>query len=326
MPGRVPRPKLGLLLPTSASNRLNWADIKLLAETAVDVGFCSLWVSDHLLLPDSDAELRARAGAEAVAFADDRRRGYFESFTILTALAATIPKVEIGVLVACIGYRNPALLAKMADTLDAVSGGRFILGLGAGDSEAEHRAFGYSFEARISRFAEAVHIVSRLLKYGHIDHIGGHYQIRNCELKPRGPRPQGPPLLIGTLNPRPRMRRLVAQYADLWNCWLGYTDSTAAAAAHQIAEIRAACQEHGRDPSSLVITTGIRVVMPGAEFVRGPNDRPLEGDVDTLSEAILAHGAAGSAHVQVSLLPCTPRTIRSFGDVVRAVSNGDGSL
>ena len=151
-----------------------------------DVGFDSLWLGEHLLY-----RWRGAGRARPVGGLDDARR-----------LAAATSRVEFGPLVACTGFHNPALLAKQAATVDEISGGRLILGLGAGWNETEFRAFGFPFDHRVDRFEEAFTIIRTLLREGAIDFDGRYYQARDCELLPRGPRPGGPPLLIGSNGPR----------------------------------------------------------------------------------------------------------------------------
>src|SRR5205085_2230355 len=110
--------------------------------------------------------------------------------------------------------------AKMAVTLDEVSGGRFILGLGSGWNKPVFNAFGYPFDHLVSRFDEALQIIAPLLRQGHVDFEGQYYSARDCEIVPRGPSEHGPPILIASL--QPRMLHLTAQYADLWNRSIGY--------------------------------------------------------------------------------------------------------
>ena len=124
-----------------------WSDLAALARRAEDLGFDSVWVQDHLLFR----------------FPGQADEGPWESFSLLAALAATTRRVELGTLVTCTSFRNPALTAKIADTIDEISGGRLILGLGAGWHEPEYRAFGYPFDHRVSRFAEALAIIHGLL-------------------------------------------------------------------------------------------------------------------------------------------------------------------
>src|SRR5207248_5606421 len=130
-----------------------------------------------------------RAGGEVPPGAEVLPEGYMEVFSVLAALAAAVPGMELGTLVACTSYRNPGLLAKIADAVDEISGGRFTLGLGAGDSEAEHRVFGFPYEQPVGRFEEALKIIRTVLREGRLDFEGEHYRIRGLELLPRGPRP-----------------------------------------------------------------------------------------------------------------------------------------
>jgi len=171
--------KVGLFLPLweerTSGTVPSWTEILARAKAAEAVGVDSLWVPDHLIIRFPDAE----------------PEGVWEGWSFLAALAASTERVELGQLVTCTAFRNPALLAKMADTVDEISGGRLTLGLGAGWHEPEFQAFGYPFDHRVSRFEEAVTIIHGLLKYGQIDFAGAYYQARDCELRPRGPRTGG---------------------------------------------------------------------------------------------------------------------------------------
>src|SRR5215211_254506 len=197
--------KVGLILPDTeremGGETARWSDLVVMARMAEDLGFDSIWNADHLIyrFPDKDVQ------------------GPWESWSLLAALAAVTSRVEIGPLVSCTSFRNPALLAKTADTVEEISGGRLILGLGAGWHEPEYIAFGYPFDHRVGRFAEAIRIIAGLLREGRVDFEGTYYQARDCELRPRGPRTSGPPIMIGTTGDR--MLRLTAEFADLWNAW-----------------------------------------------------------------------------------------------------------
>jgi alkanesulfonate monooxygenase SsuD/methylene tetrahydromethanopterin reductase-like flavin-dependent oxidoreductase (luciferase family) len=311
--------KLGLILPTWTTTTLRWSEVLDIAREAVAVGFDSLWATDHLLLPSTNAELRERAGGAVRAEAVAEPEGYMEVFTVLTAIAAEIPDVRIGTLVACTGYRNPVLLAKIAETLDEVSGGRFVLGLGAGDSAGEYETLGLPPDHPVGRFEEALQVVRGLLRDGEIDFQGTYHRAPGVKLIPRGPRPDGPPLLIGTLNPRPRMRRLVARYADVWNGWLGYTNASAEAAAEQWALIEQACLEHGRDPSTLVRTTAVRVAIPGSGYVPAPGEWPLQGSPQEMAEVLRGHANLGVSEVQVALTMGGVEGVRAFAPVIEAL-------
>ncbi|CAA9554442.1 MAG: hypothetical protein AVDCRST_MAG88-995, partial [uncultured Thermomicrobiales bacterium] len=159
-PGATARLKVGLHLPIGEGmlqgRTPRWSDIAALARRAEEVGFDSLWIPDHLLF--------RTAPGESV--------GVWECWSLLAALAAVTVRVELGPVVSCAGFRNPALLAKMAETVDEISGGRIILGLGAGWHEPEYDAFGYPFDHRASRFEEAFTIIRALLQEGHVDFAG----------------------------------------------------------------------------------------------------------------------------------------------------------
>jgi alkanesulfonate monooxygenase SsuD/methylene tetrahydromethanopterin reductase-like flavin-dependent oxidoreductase (luciferase family) len=161
-----------------------WNDLLALAQRAEAVGFDSLWVADHTWTIENDFfEGIGRPVPPKVA---DIPSGLWEGWTLLTALAVATRRVELGILVACTGFRNPALRAKMADTLDEISDGRLILGLGAGDSLFEHRAMGYPTDHLVSRFEEALTIIWRLLHDGALDFAGQYYRVDGFELRPRG--------------------------------------------------------------------------------------------------------------------------------------------
>ena len=178
-----------------------------MARTAEEVGFDSLWVGDHLLY---------RRPLDVV--------GPWEAWSSLAALAEVTSRVELGPLVACTSFHNPAMLAKKAATVDEISGGRLILGLGAGWNEPEYTAYGFPFDRRASRFEEAFTIIRSLLRDGHVDFDGEFYQARDCELHPRGPRPNGPPLMIGSIGER--MLNFTAPHMDSWNAWHDWFGNT----------------------------------------------------------------------------------------------------
>lgn len=321
MPQRPPVPperlRLGLVLPTWTTGHLTYAEVRDVARAAAEVGFDALYASDHLLLPSNNAELKRRAGVD---FPDDLTvplEGYLECFTVLTALAVDVPTLQLGSFVACTGYRNPGLLAKIAVTIDDISGGRLVLGVGAGDSRGEHETFGWPYDHPVGHFEESLQILKGLFHGETLDYDGAHYRLRGARLLPGGPRPQGPPLLIGTVNPRPRMGRLVAQYADIWNGWLAYTDASPESAATQLAIIERACQDHGRDPATLVATTAVRAAMPGSGYVPRPDERPLSGPPGEMAETLAGHARLGISEVQVALTMEGVRGVEAFAGVIR---------
>ncbi len=289
-----------------------WADVLALARQAEDVGFDSLWVVDHALT--LDAEFSTGIGrAVPPEFADETPRGHWDGWTLLTALAVATSRIELGTLVVCTGYRNPALLAKMADTLDEISGGRLILGLGAGDSMFEHRALGFPADRLVSRFEEALTIVHRLLREGSLDFTGTYYRVEGFELRPRGPRPGGPPILLGTLATKPRMLRLTAQHADIWNGWVSFGRSRADVVPPMRERIDEACRAEGRDPATLERSLAIQIAAPGRRI---PGSEPITGSPEEVASALRALAAEGIGHVQITLVPTTLEMVAGFGAVL----------
>jgi alkanesulfonate monooxygenase SsuD/methylene tetrahydromethanopterin reductase-like flavin-dependent oxidoreductase (luciferase family) len=225
--------------------------------------------------------------------------------------------MEIAPLVACTSFRNPALIAKTADTIDEISGGRLILGLGAGWHRPEYDAFGYPFDHRVSRFEEALQIIVPLLRTGHVDFAGRFYSARDCELRPRGPRPAGPPLLIGGIGDR--MLGLVARYADAWN-QDRKNDVEEVRALN--ARVDATCVAAGRDPHTLERVIGIQVdvlneqrsAFVPRQFIQHPF--PLTGEPAELAAKLSAYRDAGVSHLIVWLDPSSPAGIEAFAPVL----------
>jgi alkanesulfonate monooxygenase SsuD/methylene tetrahydromethanopterin reductase-like flavin-dependent oxidoreductase (luciferase family) len=246
--------KVGILLPiaeTDSGTILRYKEIRDAALQAERDRFDSIWIVDHLLFEW-----------------DGQRRGVWEGWTLLAALAEATTRIELGTLVMCTAFRNPALLAKMADAVDEVSASRLILGLGAGWHEPEFSAFGYPFDRLASRFEDALRIVAPLVHVGAVDYQGVYERAVNCVSRPRGPRPNGPPILIGAS--RPRMLRLTAELGDAWNtCWLG----RAGELPPRLAELHAACSDVGRDPTTLDVTVGQIVTTPESTQDRDESDR-----------------------------------------------------
>jgi alkanesulfonate monooxygenase SsuD/methylene tetrahydromethanopterin reductase-like flavin-dependent oxidoreductase (luciferase family) len=308
--------KLGFAVPTWTTTSLAWRQVLEVSRAAVDVGFDSLWVSDHLLLESTNAELRRRVGLPVPDATEELAEGYMECFSTLAGLAAVLGTVQLGSFVASTRYRNPALLAKIADSIDSISDGRFVLGVGAGDAEEEHHRFGFPTDNRVSRFEEALVILRGLLTNGELTFNGAHYQARQARLFPRGPRKNGPPIMIGTFIPRPRMQRLVVQYADIWNVFLGYGIASPEAAADASVVIDEACQRYGRDPASLKRTAAIRVVMPGGNYATGVGERPLSGSPEQMAEVIARFADSGMEEIHCAIVPGTVSGVQDFARVI----------
>src|SRR3954452_15568383 len=249
------RLQLGLLLRTGEQSKpagrvVGWGEIREMSVMAEAVGFDTIWVADHLIMRN----------AGSVVMPPGESRGPHEAGTLLSAIAAVTSNDTLGPFVACNSFREPALLAKMADTLDEVSGGRLLLGLGAGWHLPEYTAFGFPFDHLAGRFEEALQIIVPLLKGEKVTFHGQYYNVDDCLLVPHGPRPNGPPIWIGAR--QPRMLRLVARYADAYNTMAHRVPEPATA---QFQQLDDACEEVGRDPSTLMKTIGSFVAFPGSE-------------------------------------------------------------
>ena len=285
--------KIGVQLP-EVEYVATWPQLREMARTAESIGLDSVWLGDHLLYSWEDAP----------------SRGPWEAWTALTAIAAVTERVAIGPLVACTSFHNPAMLAKKAATLDEISGGRLILGLGAGWNETEYRAFGFPYDHRVSRFEEAFTIIRTLLREGRCDFEGTYYQARDCELLPR--RPQGPPLMIGSDGER--MLGITLPHVQAWNGWFAWFDNRVDRYRELRDRIDDACRAAGRDPAAVERTAALFVAFPDAVGrSRGdrtaPETQPLPGEPEALANALREFAAEGVGHAQLVLDPINADSI-----------------
>ena len=296
-----PRLELGLNLPyveRSMDGRTpRWDDIRAMAETAESTGFDAVWISDHVGFGDP---------------ADDWT-GAWESWTLLSALAAATERVALGTYVLATPFRNAALLAKMAETLDEVSGGRLILGLGAGWNEPEFAAWGVPFDDRFDRFEDTLRIVADMFRSGSASHEGSTARARRARIAPRGPRPAGPPIMVGAGGPR--MLRLTAELADHWNGGLRSLDEVPAL----LDALEGACREVGRDPSTITRSVEVLVRSISAPAGSEPEPREIRGDAGKVAEQLVRFAGLGIDHLQVQLRPNTVDAVRAFQPVIAAL-------
>ncbi|MBW3632742.1 MAG: LLM class flavin-dependent oxidoreductase [Chloroflexi bacterium] len=311
MPGEPPRNrplKVGVQLP-EVERVAPWSDLARMATTAEALGYDSIWVGDHLIFRD---------GGEAP-------RGPWEAWTVMAAIAAITERVEIGPLVACTSFHNPAMIAKKAVTLDEVSAGRLILGLGAGWNEAEYAAFGYPYDHRVSRFEEAFTIIRRLLGGEALDFHGNYYTLDDCQIVPPGPRLQGPPLMIGSAGER--MLDITMPYAQSWNAWYAWFGNRPENLAPWMQKVDEACQRVGRDPQTVERTCAVYVGMTGGKgrHVGSTNEAempPLTGSTTDLAAVMRQYADAGISHVQLVLDPITVEAIEEFAPVLEDLERG----
>ncbi len=284
------------MLPSGEPNGVTaWTDIRLLAERAESEGLDSAWVADHFHYQPPEGEIQ----------------GMHESWTLLSAVAAVTERIELAPLVLCGSFRSPGLVAKMAATLDLVSGGRLILGVGAGWHDPEYEAFGFPIDHRVGRFEEWIEIVARLLRGERVTYDGRWYKTHDAVLAP-APKRRIPILIAGS---KPRMLSLTARHADAWNtAWFGLPDDRLA---ERLRDLEAALAAEGRDPAGLERTVGVIVRDPEQAAGAGEDDGPFSGSVEELAELLTAHEQLGFGHAVVILDPMTPRSVERLAEAVR---------
>lgn len=290
----------GIMEGEHEGRTIRYSELQTMAHEAEQAGLDSLWLPDHFFYqPPNDGQLI----------------GQWEAFTFLSAIAATTSRMELGTLVAATSFRNPALLAKMSDGIDEISDGRFILGIGAGWHQPEYDANGYPFDHLAARFEESLRIIVPLLREGSVDFQGRYSSARNAVLRPRGPSPHGPRLLIA--GSRPRMLRLVAQYADAWNtAW----HTKPEVVAERWAEMRRVCEEVGRDPNTLELTCGVslHILLPGEQrpSEKSGHFAQIVGTPEEVAEALRGFIAIGVQTFMAVVEPQQRDTPERLGRVV----------
>ena len=294
--------KIGVQLP-EVERLVSWPELFDMARAAEDIGFDALWLGDHLLydLPDATT------------------RGPWEVWTSLAALAAVTSRVEFGPLVACTSFHAPAMLAKQAATVDAISGGRLILGLGAGWNEREYRAFGFAYDERVARFEEAFAIIRTLLRERRIDFDGRFNRLENCVLDPGPARPGGPPIVLGSIGPR--MLRIGLPHVDAWNVWWSQYGNTADGFGEVRAKVEAVCAECGLAPGAVAATAAVYVQLRGGSGrmmgdQRGDAMQPIRGRADEIAAHLAAFAFAGASHIQLVVDPIDQESIEDLGPIL----------
>jgi alkanesulfonate monooxygenase SsuD/methylene tetrahydromethanopterin reductase-like flavin-dependent oxidoreductase (luciferase family) len=284
-----------------------WEGLRARAAAAERVGF-DIFVFEDALLYRSETE----------------SSGCWESVSITAALAAVTERIALGQSVINNPYRAPALTAKIADTIDEISGGRYVLGIGAGNTpDSDYQAFGFPTDRRYSRFAEAIQIIHGLLKTGRADFEGEYYTVDHAEMVIRGPRPEGPPINIAAGSPK--MLGLVAAYADAWNWW-GWDetfDEMIERMTPIIAMLDAACEAIGRDPSTLPRTYDLYTVVPPGFSAEGVGmDHAVIGSADEIAERILSLDEIDIVEVRCDIYPKSVEAIAAMQPVIDLVHAG----
>jgi alkanesulfonate monooxygenase SsuD/methylene tetrahydromethanopterin reductase-like flavin-dependent oxidoreductase (luciferase family) len=292
----VTRPiRVGVQLP-EVEWEAQWRDHAAMARTAEEVGFDSIWLGDHHLYRE-----------------EGRESGPWEAWTLLSALAAVTRRVAVGPLEACTAFHAPPVLAKMAATVDEVSGGRLILGLGAGWNEAEFRAFGLPFDHRASRFEEAFEIIRRLLAGERVTVHGRFHQVEDAVLVP-APR-RRPALMVGTEGDR--LLHFTLRHADAWNTWFESYGNTVEGFEALNRRVSALAEEVGRAAGEVERSACVLVGLEDAPPRRMEVPvRPVGGGTRRVAEHLRSLADAGADEAMLVLTPITERSIRAAGETL----------
>ena len=290
--------RVGVQLP-EVEREARWSEYVAMARAAEAVGFDSIWVGDHLL------------------YRGDGRpeRGSWEAWTLLAALAAVTERVSLGPLVACASFHPPGLLAKMAATITEVSGGRFVLGLGAGWNETEYRAFGLPYDHRVSRFEESFEIVRKLLAGERATLAGRFWQADDAVLLPRPP--GGVSLMIGSNGER--MLAAALPHVDCWNTWYAGYGNTVEGFGELNARIGAAATRAGRDPAEVERSACVLVELEPDAVRRPRSDEGMEPVTPGgLEQHLRGLEEAGADEAILILRPITESSIETIGSLLAA--------
>lgn len=282
------------MLPVGDHDGATWPLIRDLAVRAEAEGLDSVWLADHLLFRPPD-------GGALV--------GMNEAWTLLSALAVVTERVEIAPLVLCASFRSPGMVAKAAVALDEVSGGRLILGVGAGWHDPEYEAFGFPTDHKVSRFEEWVEIVARLVRGETVTFHGRYHSVTDCVLVPPPRRPI--PVLIASH--KPRMHGLAVKWGDAWNtAWYALPDGRFD---ERVAALEEALAAAGRDPATLERTVGI-VVHDPEQGSEPDGENELSGSVEDVAAALREYERRGFRHAIVLPQPMTERSVERVADAV----------
>ena len=292
--------RVGVQLP-EVEREVRWPELLAMARAAEGIGLDSLWLGDHLLYrwPGRPA------------------RGPWEGWSMLAGLAAATERIQLGPLVAATSFRAPALLAKMAATVDEISGGRLILGLGAGWNETEYRAFGFPFDQRVARFEEAFTIIRTLVAGERATLAGRWWQADDAVLLP--PPARRMPLVIGSNGPR--MLGIALPHVDGWNTWWDGYGNTVDGFAELNGRIDAAARSAGRTEEEIDRSACVLVAVGAGAGERRPvrGILPVAGDADVLGPHLQALAQAGADEAILVLDPITEASVRALAPALAAL-------
>ena len=293
--------EVGLVLTTGqvGPDRVTarWPDIAEIARRAEAIGFDTVWTPDELLWrPD-----------------DRPPQGYWDGIAMAGAVAAVTSRIKVGTWVISALHRNPGMVAKAAETLDEISGGRFVFGLGAGHVwPGQAHAFGLPEDHVFDRFEEALQVIVPLLRDGRASVEGRWHAARDLVQLPVGPRPGRIPIMIGGNGPRGQ--RAAARYADIWSCYAeerSHVDELGP----RLATFEAACAEVGRNPATIGRSAGVSITP----LEPAGDGSAIAGSADAMADAIRTFRDAGYTQLELMLRPMTVAAVEALAPVVAAI-------
>ena len=282
--------------PSRATAR--WAEIRDLALHAEALGFDTVWTPDELLWRPADKPVT----------------GFWEGVAMAGAVAAVTQRIEVGTWVMAALHRNPGLTAKAVETLDEISAGRFILGLGAGHTwPGQARAFGLPEDHVYERFEEALKIIVPLLRAGHADFEGTWHAARDLDQRPVGPRPGAIPIMLAAHGPKGYGH--AARLADIWSCY-AEERSDVSELGPRVVALEAACAEVGRDPATIGRSAGVEVApLARALGVDAPAGT-ISGSAEEIADAFRTFSAAGFTRLELMISPQTIAALDAMAPVL----------
>jgi probable F420-dependent oxidoreductase len=296
--------KIGVILPAAESDgdgtTPRWPAIRSFARAAEARGLDSVWMFDHFFnAPDTGPV-----------------EGTHEAWTVVSAVGSVTERVSIGTLVLCTGFRSPGMIAKMAATVDEVSGGRLILGLGAGWHDPEYAAFGYPVDHRVDRFEESLQVIGPLLHGERVTFSGRYHETHEAVLAPAPGRRI--PILVAAFGPR--MLRLTARHADAWNtAWYGAPDDLLR---ERMATLDDALAAESRDPATLTRTVGMIVRDPETPTPPDDDEGSFTGSIAELAAVFDAYAALDVDHLILVLQPMTEASLDRLASAVATYRRG----
>ncbi|OGO53523.1 MAG: hypothetical protein A2V84_00985 [Chloroflexi bacterium RBG_16_70_13] len=291
--------EIGIVLPLAQfgpdRETARWADIRAMAIRAEEIGFDTIWTPDELLWQTEDGP----------------PRGVWEGVAMAGAVAAVTSRTRVGTWVLSALHRNAGIIAKAAETLDEISGGRFIFGLGAGHVwPGQAHAFGLPEDNVFARFEESLQVIIPLLRGGHADFEGTWHAAHDLPQAPVGPRPNAIPILIGGNGPRGQ--RAAARHADIYSCYVeerAHVDEVAP----RLVALDAICAEVGRDPATIARSVGVSVHPLEPAGVR-PD--VISGSAEAIADAVRTFREAGFTRLEMMVGPGTMAAFEALAPVV----------